>query len=162
MMNPVKKLAEQLANYSAYHRNPRNKMLHFIGVPMVTMSLFIFLGWFRFIHSSFPVTVAMIFFLGVSIYYILLDRQVGLMTVGAFLPILIVSHFISQAETVISVTWFFIFFVGGWMVQLLGHYFEGRRPALTDNILQIFNAPLFLCCEVLFLLHQRDDLKAPL
>lgn len=158
----MKDLAAQLASYSAYHRNPRNKMLHFIGVPMVTMSLFIFLGWFRFIHSSFPVTVAMIFFLGVSIYYIVLDRQVGLMTVGAFIPILILSHFISQAETAISVTWFFIFFVGGWIFQLLGHYFEGRRPALTDNILQIFNAPLFLTCEVLFRLHQRADLQAHL
>ena len=48
---------------------------------------------------------------------------------------------------------FFATFVGG--IQLLGHYFEGKRPALTDNLMQIFKAPLFLIVEVLFLLGFR-------
>ena len=50
-------------------------------------------------------------------------------------------------------------FVAGWVVQLVGHAFEGRRPALVDNLLQIFNAPLFLTAEVLFLFGLRQDLR---
>jgi uncharacterized membrane protein YGL010W len=52
-------------------------------------------------------------------------------------------------------------FVGGWTIQLLGHAFEGKRPALADNLLQIFNAPLFLTVEVAFLLGYRQDLRGP-
>ena len=52
-------------------------------------------------------------------------------------------------------------FLGGWAVQLVGHVIEGRRPALTDNLLQVFNAPLFLTAEVLWFLGFRQDLRGP-
>ena len=42
---------------------------------------------------------------------------------------------------------------------MLGHAIEGRRPALADNLLQVFNAPLFLTAEVLFLFGLRQDLR---
>jgi uncharacterized membrane protein YGL010W len=48
-------------------------------------------------------------------------------------------------------------FLGGWAIQLLGHALEGKRPALADNLLQIFNAPLFLTVEVLLLLGYRPE-----
>ena len=43
----------------------------------------------------------------------------------------------------------------GQLIQLLGHAFEGRRPALFDNLLQVFNAPLFLTVEVMEYLGVR-------
>ena len=51
-------------------------------------------------------------------------------------------------------------FADGWAIQLLGHAFEGKRPALADNILQIFNAPLFLIAEALLFFGLRKDLHA--
>jgi uncharacterized membrane protein YGL010W len=51
-------------------------------------------------------------------------------------------------------------FVAGWIIQLVGHGIEGRRPALADNLLQIFNAPLFLTAEVMFLLGYGQTLRA--
>ena len=44
-------LKDQLVSYAAYHRDPRNKLTHFVGVPLVTFSLFLVLGWFRFVHA---------------------------------------------------------------------------------------------------------------
>ena len=52
-------------------------------------------------------------------------------------------------------------FADGWAIHLLGHAFEGKRPALADNILQIFNAPLFLSVQVFFPLGYRSDLRRP-
>jgi uncharacterized membrane protein YGL010W len=43
-------------------------------------------------------------------------------------------------------------------LQLLGHYFEGRRP-VVDNIRQLFVAPLFLIVEVFAMLRWRRDLR---
>jgi uncharacterized membrane protein YGL010W len=38
--------------------------------------------------------------------------------------------------------------------------FEGRKPALTDNLFQIFIAPIFLVAELFFALGlKRDVLK---
>ena len=47
-------LKQQMQSYGAYHRDPHNKLTHFFGVPLVTFSLFLFLGWFRFVHPEVP------------------------------------------------------------------------------------------------------------
>jgi 2-hydroxy fatty acid dioxygenase len=53
-------------------------------------------------------------------------------------------------------------FLGCWIAQFLGHgVFEGRAPALLDNIFQaFFLAPLFVWLEILFALGYRPELKS--
>jgi len=54
--------------------------------------------------------------------------------------------------------------VVSWLMQFVGHgKFEGRAPALLDNLFQaLFLAPLFVWLEVLFKLGYRPELKARL
>jgi uncharacterized membrane protein YGL010W len=56
-------------------------------------------------------------------------------------------------------TWFAILFLGGWILQLVGHVFEGRKPALADNLFQILVAPIFLAAEVFFALGYKPHLQ---
>ena len=53
---------------------------------------------------------------------------------------------------------FAVFFVGGWIFQFVGHVFEGRRPALMDNLFQAFIGPMFIMAEALMALGLRRDL----
>ncbi len=48
-----------------------------------------------------------------------------------------------------------------WLLQFVGHgAFEGRAPALLDNLFQaIFLAPLFVWLEFLFMIGYRPELK---
>lgn len=48
-----------------------------------------------------------------------------------------------------------------WIAQFIGHgKFEGRAPALVDNIVQaVFLAPFFVWFEILFALGYRPELK---
>lgn len=48
-----------------------------------------------------------------------------------------------------------------WIAQFIGHgRFEGRAPALLDNLVQaLFLAPFFVWFEVLFFLGYRPELK---
>jgi len=47
-----------------------------------------------------------------------------------------------------------------WVSQFIGHgVFEGRRPALVNNITQTLVAPTFVILEVLFFLGYRPQLK---
>ena len=58
----------------------------------------------------------------------------------------------------VSIGVFLIFFVGGWLVQLVGHHIEGNRPALLDNLFHALVAPAFLVAEILFALGLKRDL----
>tara|TARA_B000000609_G_C23902442_1_gene204132 strand:- start:252 stop:473 length:222 start_codon:yes stop_codon:yes gene_type:complete len=52
-----------------------------------------------------------------------------------------------------NINWFRltnILFVSAWILQFIGHYIEGSRPALTDSISQAFlTAPAFAILEPL-------------
>ena len=54
--------------------------------------------------------------------------------------------------------------VFAWLAQFLGHgVFEGRAPALLDNLVQaLFLAPFFVWLEVLFSFGYRPELKSRL
>jgi uncharacterized membrane protein YGL010W len=54
--------------------------------------------------------------------------------------------------------------VVSWLAQFVGHgAFEGRAPALLDNLVQaLFLAPLFVWLEILFFFGYRPELKARL
>lgn len=51
-----------------------------------------------------------------------------------------------------------------WIAQFIGHgVYEGRAPALMDNLVQaLFLAPFFVWLEVLFYLGYRPELKTRL
>lgn len=53
-------------------------------------------------------------------------------------------------------------FVAAWILQFVGHgKFEGRAPALLDNLMQaLLLAPLFVWLEILFFFGYRRELQA--
>jgi uncharacterized membrane protein YGL010W len=67
---------------------------------------------------------------------------------------------VSTQPMATGVLWFIVFFGGGWVIQLIGHAWEGRKPALVDNFFQIFVAPIFLAAEVFFALGYKPGLHA--
>jgi len=153
-------LPQQLESYAAYHADPRNKLTHFAGVPLVTFAIFLFLGWLRFAPApEVPFTGATLFYLIVFLYYLRLDWKIALAQAPVSVALLWLSDWVAQRPFAESLVVFLATFVGGWIIQLVGHAIEGRRPALADNLLQIFNAPLFLTVEVALLLGLREDLR---
>lgn len=158
----MRTMQEQMQAYAGYHHNFWNKFTHFFGVPIVVYSLFVPMGWFRFAPADIPLTGATLFYLSTFVYYCRLDWTVALFQAPITLLILYLADITSRLPFLESLGWFFASFAAGWIIQLIGHYFEGKRPALADNILQIFNAPLFLTLEILMFLGFKKELKATL
>ena len=142
--------------YAAYHQDGRNKATHFIGVPAIMLSLFIPLAWLRIDVAGFTVTAAMIFAAVVLVYYFILDVPLALAMLAVTVVLVWVGHQVAALST--GWIWFGILFVGGWILQLIGHVFEGRKPALADNVFQIFVAPIFLAAEIFFALGYKPRL----
>jgi uncharacterized membrane protein YGL010W len=154
----VKTIAEQMSFYAAYHQDGRNKATHFIGVPAIMLSLFIPLAWLRVDLGATTVTAAMLFAAVVLVYYFLLDVPLALAMLVITSILVFVGHKIADLGAVQGWAWFAILFVGGWILQLVGHVFEGRKPALADNLFQIFVAPIFLAAEAFFALGYKPHL----
>ena len=164
----MKNIEEQMSFYAAYHQDARNKATHFIGVPAIILSLFIPLAWIRYDVGGVTLTAAMLFAAIVVLYYFFLDVPLALAMLVITGVLVWAGHQIAEFGVMQGSIWFALLFVGGWILQLVGHVFEGRKPALADNLFQIFVAPIFLAAEVFFALgykpalHQRVLAKAQL
>ena len=153
-------LEQQMAFYAAYHQDPRNKATHFVGVPMIIFGLFIALGWARLELAGVPLTAAMLLAAVVLAWYFLLDVPLALAMLAVNAVLLYLADLVSRQPPSQGMVWFLVFFAGGWVIQLIGHAWEGRKPALVDNFFQIFVAPIFLAAEAFFALGYKPALHA--
>jgi uncharacterized membrane protein YGL010W len=150
----MKTLDQQMAIYAAYHRNRWNKLSHFVGVPAIIFAILIPASW---ISIDDGISLAHALVAAVLAYYFLLDVPLALATAVATAALFLAARVVSETGTTSGWIWFGIFFAGGWIFQLVGHAFEGRRPALADNLFQILVAPIFLVAEIFFALGLRRD-----
>ncbi|MEP7029535.1 MAG: Mpo1-like protein [Pseudolabrys sp.] len=147
----------QLTIYASYHHDLRNRATHFIGIPAIVFSILVPCALVRIDGISLAAMVAGLALLG----WVALDRVVGLAMAVMIVPMVFVAEWIARgygSGTVWIV--FAIFFIGGWVFQLVGHIWEGRRPALADNLFQAFIGPMFIMAEVLIAIGLKQDLKA--
>ncbi len=152
----MRTLEQQLTQYAAYHRDRRNIATHFIGVPIIVFSVVLALAQ---IHLG-SVLASWIGIAAASVYYLVLDRPLGF----AMLAFLFVCGFVTSLITmrVSPMTGLGLaigLFVFGWIVQFIGHKFEGMKPAFTDDIMGLVIGPLFVMSEVVFMLGLRPMLK---
>lgn len=156
----MKTLAQQMAVYAAYHQDPRNRLTHFVGVPAIIFAILIPMSWLRFSIGGFEISLAMVFAGSVLVYYYILDVALGIALTVFLVLILWLTETLATRLTVVEGAWLFVIaFLGGWVFQLVGHAFEGRRPALVDNFWQVFVAPVFLMAEVFFAMGLKQDVK---
>jgi uncharacterized membrane protein YGL010W len=147
-----------LKSYWLYHQNFKNRLTHFIGIPIVVTSLWIAMGWVRF--DALGITLATGAYLFMLVFYLRLDRLLGVLFAAVGLPFLYLAHKVASMQFSQSLTIFLTLFVLGWVFQFLGHYYEGKRPAFFNNSIQLLTGPLFLIAELAFALGMRAKLKA--
>lgn len=153
----MKSLEEQMSFYLRYHHDPRNRLTHFVGVPLIMFSLFVLLGMLRAEIAGFGVSAATVLAVVVLVYYFRLDVVLAMAMTLFTAVLLFLANRVVAEGLVTALAVFAVSFVGGWVLQLIGHAFEGKRPALVDNFFQIFIAPIFLMAEVFFALGYKRD-----
>ena len=72
------------------------------------------------------------------------------------------SKHLTDSYGAIANYWALGLFTASWIAQFAGHaFFEGRAPALLDNLIQaLILAPFFVWMEILFFFGYRPELKA--
>ena len=128
----MKTLVDHLAQYAAYHRDRRNIFSHFIGIPMIVLSIAVLLARPALGFGLSPALLALTVW-GAA--------QLAAGTTAAWLG------------------WGVGLFVVGWIIQFVGHYYEGRKPAFVDDLSGLIVGPLFVLAELAFLLGLRGDVQ---
>lgn len=155
----MSRLVHHLTLYAAYHRNPRNVATHMIGIPMIVLAVQLLLSRPILPAEPIPLTPAIALSTMAAIYYLRLDAMLGaimtaLLVLGCWAGI--------EAARMPTGAWLAIgggLFVAGWALQLVGHGYEGRKPAFLDDIRGLLIGPLFIVAEILFALGARRNVR---
>ncbi|KVE39397.1 MULTISPECIES: Mpo1 family 2-hydroxy fatty acid dioxygenase [Burkholderia] len=154
----MKSLVDQLAQYAAYHRDARNIVTHLVGIPMIVVAVTVLLSRPA-LDASGVLTPALPAALAAAIFYLRVDLRFGVV-MAALLALSFWAGRALAAQT--TGVWLGgglgLFFVG-WVIQFVGHYFEGRKPAFVDDLIGLIVGPLFVVAEVAFFVGLRADVR---
>jgi uncharacterized membrane protein YGL010W len=158
---PMRNATELLADYAAYHRDRRNIATHLVGVPMIVFAVCILLSRPAFELGGLTLSAAWIAFALVGAWYLTRGAPaLGLVTSAVIAAMALAAAAIAAQPTS---TWLGLglgLFVLGWLIQFVGHYYEGRKPAFVDDLTGLAIAPMFVTAEVMFALGWNRPLLA--
>ena len=155
----MKTLLDHLSQYAAYHRDSRNIVTHFLGIPMIVLAVTFFLSRPGALFGGMWLSPASAVALASALFYWRLDRRFGLVMAALLGLCLWISAGLAQQSTALWLGWGAGLFVAGWIIQFIGHYYEGRKPAFIDDVTGLIIGPLFVVAELAFLLGLRKPLQ---
>ena len=151
----MKSLVDHLSQYAAYHRDPHNIATHFVGIPLIVIAVATLLSRPQWMGIS-PAVLVM---LASAVFYLRLELRLGLLMTLLLALTVWLGHALAGLSTVAWLGWGIGLFVVGWVFQFVGHYYEGRKPAIIDDVTGLIVGPLFVVVELGFLLGWREDLR---
>ena len=152
----MKTLVDHLAQYAAYHRDRRNIFSHFIGIPMIVLSIAVLLARPA---LGFGLSPALLLALAAALFYLRLDLRFGVAMTALLALTVWGAAQLAAGTTAAWLGWGVGLFVVGWIIQFVGHYYEGRKPAFVDDLSGLIVGPLFVLAELAFLLGLRGDVQ---
>ncbi|KAM0514648.1 hypothetical protein ACHAPE_006644 [Trichoderma viride] len=163
-------LEKHLTFYGAYHHNSVNVAIHMICVPLLLVSGFALATYTGTLvqtpdWATVPYLDLNLGTIGAFLYaalYLLLEPVAGFVLAAFCLgsTAFVNSWHLRDPNLTFQVA--LGVHIVCWIAQFIGHgAFEGRAPALMDNLVQaIFLAPMFVWLEMLFKLGYRRELQA--
>jgi len=150
-----------LAQYAKYHRDQRNIISHFIGVPMIVFGVGALFARPEFALGGLALSPAWLMFAAAAAWYLTRGDLVLGTAVSAGVGILVfLGHAAARSTTAAWLGWSVGTFFAGWAIQFIGHWYEGKKPAFVDDIIGLLIGPMFVVAEGLFMLGWNKPLLA--
>ncbi len=150
MATPFRPATELLNQYAEYHRDRRNILTHFLGVPMIVFGVGVLLAGWSFTLGGLALTPAWIVFVLAALWYLTRGHfGLGAATTLAVGLLMVLAHRVSGSPWAQWLAWGLGFFAVGWVIQFIGHYYEGKKPAFADDIVGLLVGPMFVVLEML-------------
>ena len=157
----MRNATDLLAQYAEYHRDRRNIVSHFVGVPMIVFGVGVLLARATFPAFGVSLTLAWIVFALAAAWYLTRGNVVLGIAVSVAVGILIkLGHEVSGGSVAHWLAWGVGFFLVGWVIQFIGHWYEGRKPAFVDDLIGLLVGPMFVVAELMFMRGWNKPLHA--
>jgi uncharacterized membrane protein YGL010W len=147
----MRTVTDWLTEYGASHQNPANKLLHWICVPPIVLSVMGLL-WSVPVPAAFSalspwLNWASLVAVAAVVYYLVLSPSLALGVLGAFALLLVIVHWLAQLPWPLWLTSILIF-VLAWIGLFIGHAIEGKRPSFFKDVQFLLIGPLWLLAAV--------------
>ncbi len=152
MASPFRPAVELLTWYAEYHRDRRNIATHYIGVPMIVFALGVLLSRPGFMVGALMLSPAWLVFALVAAWYLTRGQLLLGVAVSTGVAVLLLLAHRVPGGLGPWLGWGLGFFLIGSMIQFVGHYYEGRKPAFADDVVGLLVGPMFVVMEMLALL----------
>ncbi|HSW07213.1 DUF962 domain-containing protein [Aquabacterium sp.] len=144
---PFRPANDLMVQYAMYHRDRRNIATHFLGIPMIVFAIGVLLAR----ASVMGVSAAWIVWALATAWYLTRGNLVlGLATSLVNGVLIAAAHPLAAGSMASWLGWGLGIFVVGWILQFIGHYYEGRKPAFVDDLVGLLVGPMFVVGEWLF------------
>jgi uncharacterized membrane protein YGL010W len=132
-------LQSYFADYAAFHRTPGNKVCHYVGIPVIVLSVLSLLAQVPLFGAfGFTLTLAELVLVATVAYYLTLDVALGIL-------MLVLGILFDAAARVLPVALALSVFVLGWALQFVGHYvYEKKSPAFFRHLAHLLVGPLWI------------------
>jgi len=150
MASPFRSASTLLQQYAQYHRDQRNIVTHFVGVPLIVFGLGVLLAGAQFVVGGRAVTLAWAVYAVMALWYLSRGHLgIGAATTAAVGGLLLLAHQVPNSPWGVWLAWGLGAFVLGWVIQFIGHYYEGSKPAFADDLVGLLVGPMFVTLEAL-------------
>lgn len=134
--------------YGAFHRDPRNELTHAFGIPMIVLAIIMWLANVPLVRvNGLSIDLAWAIIATVAVFYIRLHVPLGI----AMTVLLAAFHLIGAGLLGADVWIAAALFIAGWVLQFVGHAFEGKRPAFVRNGIHLLIGPMWILGRLLAL-----------
>ncbi len=157
----MRQAIDLLAQYAEYHRDRRNITTHLIGVPMIVFAIGVLLARPGFEVANLLLTPAWLVFAAAAVWWLTRgDLVLGIAVSAATALLIWMAQPLAAGSTLAWLATGIGIFVVGWIVQFIGHWYEGRKPAFVDDLTGLLIGPMFVVAELLFSLGWNKPLLA--
>lgn len=141
-----------MSMYAAYHRDTRNIATHFVGIPMIVFAVCVLLARPGFEVAGWVLTPIHAVWALATLWYLSRGEFVlGLATSAVNGVLMALALPLASGSTASWLAWGLGAFVLGWIIQFVGHKYEGRKPAFVDDLVGLLVGPMFVVAEALFM-----------
>lgn len=150
----MRKIDQLFTEYAESHENSKNKLIHWICVPLIFWAILGFISLISAPHFFIKYfgaisIVSVIAIVLVSVYYFRLSWRIGLIMVFMMLLLEHFAYFINITFEHQSWIFFAAVFVLAWIGQFYGHKIEGKKPSFLKDLQFLLIGPIWLLHFVL-------------
>ena len=143
-----KDIFDWLNEYSKYHKNQTNKIIHWFCIPLIMLSLFGLLSiphmQINLFNAVYNINLTHVLIIGSIIFYVRLSITITIGMLLISIGLINIVDYLDAYKEIYLLYFYTILFIFSWAIQFIGHKIEGKKPAFIKDLKFLLIGPAWL------------------